>query len=701
MEFTAPTKFGSGSLTVTFHRPNRYAVSGQAYWLVLKDPKETFPEFLAGHIICCPQVGYQLSRTYTKRGGHPIKTITIKSIRHLRFRYPQRLTHAEALLNRLRICQLWNHQVPQVMERLSDAECDFIVANPLLAATEDYAPLKRQRLKTGIDWLIEVVDYRMERGQQPTYDALEHLDELYDWRTKHGHTLIPASLVKREHLSLLVDGQYMAPVDQQQQHCYVLAKDHRICRRIVKLLGEIQARATQLGDLGSGEGDGEDDTEIELDELQQRAIDHVASSEGWLTVINGGPGTGKTEVARQLFNRYRGLGMGFLIFMGTMAQEIRKRLGIAKGGREVSTIHYAWHARPKEITQARIIIIDEFSNVNSSLFLMALEAAPLACRLVILQDLNQIPPIKPGSPALALTQAYQPQGRCFTLTKNFRVDTGAQMIAEINYWILHHSPHLVLQTLKVVDAARLVDWPRWRKLPDRKDENPNEGVTGRFIAESFSTDLVTLRDLESWQVMTFTNKNVDEYNAAIEQYLIQRGILPLAQNHVRDVKLERGNKSPPLYLCVGAKLTATKTCRWQGDDDEKDAPNTRYDEIRNGSIFSVADIVDTPDGYEVDTTCGLKFLINPALHVSPADLRPAYCVTVCRALGSEWDHAMVLVPPNTDARFWTCEYLYVACSRAKRSLRVVGWKSDIHTMVATVGESRRTYLRELLAQHQE
>ena len=117
MEFVVPKDFGKSGVVVTFHQPNKYAVSGQKFFIILKDRKEILPPIFEGQLLCCPKIGFQVNRSTSKRKGHTIKTITINTIRDLRFRYPNDVENG--WVNRLFVCQLWHHQADEASKFIS------------------------------------------------------------------------------------------------------------------------------------------------------------------------------------------------------------------------------------------------------------------------------------------------------------------------------------------------------------------------------------------------------------------------------------------------------------------------------------------------------------------------------------------------------------------------------------------------------
>jgi exodeoxyribonuclease V alpha subunit len=64
-----------------------------------------------------------------------------------------------------------------------------------------------------------------------------------------------------------------------------------------------------------------------------------------------------------------------------------------------------------------------------------------------------------------------------------------------------------------------------------------------------------------------------------------------------------------------------------------------------------------------------------------------YASTIHRSQGSEFEEVMIVLPP-ADAKLLTRELLYVAVSRAKRAVTLVGDENALETAIERTEESR-------------
>ena len=144
---------------------------------------------------------------------------------------------------------------------------------------------------------------------------------------------------------------------------------------------------------------------ISFSDEQKEAVKGAISN--GVTVITGGPGTGKTTILRAITMLLRE--MGYIVALAAPTGRAAKRIKESTGYRGY-TIHRLLEAsideKKDEVVfrrnqdnpiEADAIIIDEASMIDVELMSRLLEACTDSTRLVLVGDVDQLPPVGPGS----------------------------------------------------------------------------------------------------------------------------------------------------------------------------------------------------------------------------------------------------------------------------------------------------------------
>lgn len=140
---------------------------------------------------------------------------------------------------------------------------------------------------------------------------------------------------------------------------------------------------------------------IRLAQNQQLAVRHAVDQK--VTVITGGPGTGKTTIVGAILRILSGAGATMLLAAPT--GRAAKRLGETTG-RPAKTIHRLLEFSPakggfqrneKRPLKCDLLVIDEASMIDTILMYQLLKALPDEATLILVGDIHQLPSVGAGN----------------------------------------------------------------------------------------------------------------------------------------------------------------------------------------------------------------------------------------------------------------------------------------------------------------
>ena len=394
-----------------------------------------------------------------------------------------------------------------------------------------------------------------------------------------------------------------------------------------------------------------------LSELQKRVIEHAIVNH--VTFLEGAPGTGKTEVLvgimSQLCMRDIGedpCGPIVVTYIGMMVDALTRRFGDRP--ETANTIHYICckieNTKDPQVLQwiesFNVLIIDEGSNVDVKLFGRLIRCMSGLSSIVIVGDLGQIFPIKPGCPFYDLVNQFQDYS--FLLTENMRVDKDSKSLAEAAALIRNG------EAFKVnFEAGECL-----QMITDRSD--------GSFM-KVVSSLVKNLEDSMKLQIVTLRKMDAKRLNRLYEDILISKGILKKPKNCYN---------LNGCFVYPGKKIVFTKKY-----------VNEKYDTVRNGEMGQVKDILKNDI---LVLTNGKK------MPLADVELTTGYATTCNKAQGSEWENVIFWIYENPNA-FFTREFPYVAISRAKKKCIVFGNMEEFNKLCKFKAKERRTIFRYFIS----
>ena len=411
--------------------------------------------------------------------------------------------------------------------------------------------------------------------------------------------------------------------------------------------------------------------DMKLAENQEKAVKAVAATH--LSVVTGGPGTGKTSTLKAIMETYHKAFPKSHITLMAPTGLASKRMS-QSCGMEAKTIHKTLGLIPADCDagfndengtsiDGGLVIIDEFSMVGIHLakFLMDAIIFKSDVRVVIVGDIDQLPPVSAGAVLDDLIQCGVVT--VTRLNRNFRQEAGSA----------------------IIDAAYAINEGNIN-LPYNK---------GNFkFREIANKDL----DIEAQEILETVIK---AFSWSIEKYgLDQTYILaPQRRCEVKDGKvtpktlLSTSSLNPILrdianpaaagksYLKIGNR-TFRVGDRVMNMKNDEDVMNGDIGIISKIEIDDVSTVYVNFDGTEVEFTPDrLK------------QLELAYAITVHKSQGCEYD-SVIYPSCMTQAVMLQKNLLYTAVTRAKKSVLIIGSKTSVNKAITTVGAKAK---RDLLA----
>ncbi len=415
-----------------------------------------------------------------------------------------------------------------------------------------------------------------------------------------------------------------------------------VARRIVALSRFKRTKTLILNELLS---QWEQKEKIFLNEEQRKAI--VGALGHSLSVITGGPGTGKTTIIKAIIEIAKKLGFSVQLAAptGRAAQRIYE-----SSGYKAKTIHRLLEFDPvsrrflrdeKRALKADMVIVDESSMIDIFIASALLKAIPKDGSVVFVGDVNQLPPVGPGDFFSAIVNSGIVP--VFRLKKVFRQKNSSLIVA---------------------NAHNILDG----KIP-RSDK---KGEGDFFIFKRNSPDEIydTVKE-------TIENLKSKGFGAKDIQLLVptRRGSLGVVALN-RFLKTIFNDKPKEENLCgfsVGDKVIQVK--------------NNYYLEVFNGDVGVVVGVDIEQESLEVDFDGRVVVYRDSDID----ELELAYAISVHKSQGSEYPVAIVVLHTQHFVMLRR-SLIYTAITRGKKMVILITNHKALRRAVFNASQEKRKTL---------
>ena len=406
---------------------------------------------------------------------------------------------------------------------------------------------------------------------------------------------------------------------------------------------------------------------IKYEKLQRHAI--VTAVEKGVLILTGGPGTGKTTTVNGILSLFERDGLSVVLCAptGRAAQRMSEITG-----KEAKTIHRLLEAErgsggrmhfgkdERSPLDADVVIVDELSMVDIVLFSALLSALPLGCRLIMVGDADQLPPVGAGNvlhdliesellPVVRLDEVFRQAMKSLIVTNAHRIVKGEMPeLTAVDNDFFHMERQNAYVTVKdIVSLYR-------DRLPRAYGYNPVQDI--EILCPSKKGDAGTV--------------NLNR--------LLQEAVNPAAKGK-SEIKLQ------------------TKTFR-EGDKVMQVKNNYNIPWTRNlhaGRTVDGEGIFNGDTGIILEINRGSGILkidfdgrITTYSASNLSELELAYAMTVHKSQGSEFQAVImpvIDVPPKLCYR----NLFYTAVTRARSKMITIGSRNQILQMVSNDRKIKR------------
>lgn len=396
---------------------------------------------------------------------------------------------------------------------------------------------------------------------------------------------------------------------------------------------------------------------IELSTEQKRAILECLTNN--ITIITGGPGTGKTTIINTLVKLFDSA--GFSVALAAPTGRAAKRMEEASG-KPAMTIHrlleFVWSEEEDILNFGRneenpleedVIIVDEASMIDLMLMDGLLNAVKEGTRIIFTGDADQLPPVGAGNvlrdmiaseciPVIRLREIFRQAEGSGIVTNSHLINNGEypEQQSGNDFYIISKTSEM-----SVSDTIR-------------------ELVGGRIEA---GFDFVHSAD--DIQVLTPTKRGM--LGAPSLNAMLQEVINPPAEDKVElrigSVTFREGDKVMQLKNNYGAE--------WRTD-----YLSTEGEGVFNGDM-GIVEAIDTEDK-TMTVRMDDRVIEYAGEMLDEIDL--AYAVTVHKSQGSEFP-AVVIPVLNFPPMLMTRNLLYTAVTRGKKLVIIVGSPARVRAMI--------------------
>lgn len=487
--------------------------------------------------------------------------------------------------------------------------------------------------------------------------------------------MVSVDTVETQLFNLSVDKKVLIKEIEDEEVVYTpyyYSQERETARKLVEMG---LARNTEIHGIDSAISKIEEETNIHLDEMQKEAV--IQAAKNGVTVITGGPGTGKTTTINAIIRYFVDEGYEPMLAAptgraakrmteatGYAAQTIHRLLEISGAGMEDDLVKIAGFERnANNPLEADVIIIDEMSMVDQSLMHALVEAVPYGAHLILVGDQDQLPSVGAGNvlkdiirseviPVVSLKRIFRQEAGSSIVENAHKINKGEPILLDNKSKDFFYVPREgVNETLAETGALLL------RKLP------PYVGCA--------SSEIQVLTPMRNGPL------GVNSLNIELQK------VLNPPDNNKKEKELENG-----IIFREGDKVMQIKNnykLEWCIYSEKGRFRTEEGIGIFNGDMGVIKEIDDYNEEVVVvfDDDKEVRYPYNML-----DELELSYAITIHKSQGSEYP-AVVIPLLNGPKILMNRNLLYTAVTRAKNCVVIVGNGYMVETMIRNNDEQKR------------
>ncbi|UXR70662.1 ATP-dependent RecD-like DNA helicase [Staphylococcus sp. IVB6238] len=533
-------------------------------------------------------------------------------------------------------------------------------------------PLHQDRLRAGILYVVEETCLKNGHTYLPT-DALIHA--AIELLSKNQSEVIEEAPMQ-ECMTQLVEEQKLIAVDEVVAIPSLYYSELKSTQNLFKVANDKKSLTKfDLSDIQLNIGEIEEMNEVSYATSQKEALECALQNK--VMLLTGGPGTGKTTVIKgivQLYAEMHGLsldyddydeGDAFPVVLAAPTGRASKRLHESTG-LEAMTIHrlIGWNqeTKPDDLLEheidARLIIIDEMSMVDTWLFHQFMNAVPKDAQVVLVGDEDQLPSVGPGQvfkdlidadvlPRINLTEVYRQQDGSSIIDLAHRIKLGKDVDITQRY---HDRSFIPCQT---------------HQIPEIVDK-----IVTNAVGKGY-----TMADIQVLAPMYRGSAGIQKLNQVLQNILNPKEDDDHREVAFGDVLFRTGDKVLQLV-------------------------NRPDDNVFNGDIGEIIGIFWAKENALNKDVVIVDYEGNEITYMRSdlVELTHAYCTSIHKSQGSEFP--IVIMPiVKQYYRMLQKPILYTGLTRAKQSLVFLGDAEAFNMGLQTQGQTRLTQLYTFLTMY--